>query len=440
MAGCRGLTVWQAAAVPDPAGPPPRDVTLVLCDDAGTVLGALPPFEVGFPFWPEVADIVHAARERVGLDVVVLRLLHAVPVPDGPSAGGPVTYLAQTAVPLTHAGAAPEPAPFPDGAWSADHPLRLPYARPGGPQAALAWADAALERTGSPRNGAAEQIKTWNLSTIWHLPTASGPAWLKVVPPFLAHEGAVIEYLRSTGHADVVPRPVAVDGGRLLMAQIPGQDQFGATGGALLSMVRALVPIQAALVGHVPDLLALGAPDWRPDVLAGLVESVAARAGDQLDDDIRAELHRLVDALPQRFADLAACGLPDTLVHGDFHPGNVRLDGSDSSPASSRGQQLTILDWGDSGIGHPLFDQSAFCERLGDEDRDACLREWRRLWQAAVPGCDPDRAGDLLAPLSCLRRAAIYQGFLDRIEPSEHVYHASDPADWLAEAVRTRAL
>jgi len=55
----------------------------------------------------------------------------------------------------------------------------------------------------------------------------------------------------------------------------------------------------------------------------------------------------------------------------------------------------------------------------------------------AVPGCDPDRARDLLAPVAALQLAAVYQMFLDNIEPSERVYHAADPADWLA---RTAAL
>ncbi|WP_083196863.1 hypothetical protein [Rhizobium sp. AC27/96] len=50
---------------------------------------------------------------------------------------------------------------------------------------------------------------------------------------------------------------------------------------------------------------------------------------------------------------------------------------------------------------------------------------------ARLPGCDPTRAADLLAPLAAARRAVIYQHFLDNIEPSEQVYHQGDPADWL---------
>ncbi|WP_202964829.1 hypothetical protein, partial [Inquilinus limosus] len=64
-------------------------------------------------------------------------------------------------------------------------------------------------------------------------------------------------------------------------------------------------------------------------------------------------------------------------------------------------------------------------------------RHWHGLWRAAVPGSDPDRAAALLAPVAAARQAVIYQGFLDRIEPAERVYHRPDPAEWLA---RTAAI
>ena len=52
--------------------------------------------------------------------------------------------------------------------------------------------------------------------------------------------------------------------------------------------------------------------------------------------------------------------------------------------------------------------------------------EWSAAWRHAVPGCDLDRASVLLAPVTALRLAVIYRGFLDRIEPDERIYHAAD--------------
>lgn len=80
-----------------------RTVTTVLVDAAGEVLGALPPLRLDQPHWPETADLVAAVRARDGLDIEVLRLLHA----DRPAPpGGHLTVLAQTRTPLA-TGVAP---------------------------------------------------------------------------------------------------------------------------------------------------------------------------------------------------------------------------------------------------------------------------------------------------------------------------------------------
>jgi hypothetical protein len=391
---------------------PPRVVTLVLCRRDGTVLGALPPFEVALPWWQEVGPVVEAARHRHGLGVTVLRLLEAAP--NDRCAGGPVTYLAEV-----------EDGPLPAlTAWSGqvegDEPLRSSWARPGGPAADLDWADGVLEAHGTPRAADAQQVRSWNLSSLWRLPTADGAAWLKVVPPFFAHEGAVLAALP----ADLVPPLLAHDGPRVLLAEVPGEDQYEATGADLVAMVDLLVGLQSSWIGRATDLLALGAPDWRATPLAARLGHLVAGAAASLDRSVATTLEALVEGLPGRAAEVAGCGLPDTLVHGDFHRGNVR-----GAPGA-----FVLLDWGDCGLGHPMLDQAAFLERLPAGDQDLVRAAWARAWRAAVPGCDPERAASLLAPVAALRQALVYQGFLDGIEPSERTYHRTDPATWLTHA------
>lgn len=193
---------------------PTRRVTLVLCTPDGAVLGALPPYDVESPWWPEVSDVVAGARALWGVEVTVLRLLHVAR--EGTVDGGPVTYLAQVDEPP-----AVELALWP-GDPNSDEPLRQQWARPGGPQADLAWAEWVLADRGSPLRAPAEQVRTWNLSSLWRLPTEAGAVWLKVVPPFFAHEGAVLERLPVS----VVPRVMAVDGPRMLVDEIAGEDQY----------------------------------------------------------------------------------------------------------------------------------------------------------------------------------------------------------------------
>jgi hypothetical protein len=390
----------------------PRSVTLVLCRSDGGVVGALPPFEVELPWWQEVADVVDEARAVHGAEVVILRLLEAEPSPF--CAGGAVTYLAEV---MGDPGRAVQPWP---GALDPGEDLRATWARVGGPGADLAWADTALIDRGRARTGPARQIRTWNLSSLWRLPTTGGPCWLKVVPPFFAHEGAVLAHL----DAERVPPLVAADGPRILVDEVPGPDRYGASGPVLAEMVDLLVALQGRWVGRVDELVGLGAPDWRSGPLTALLAALVERRGPTLDPSIAEGLEELVTGLPERFDAVGSCGLPDTIVHGDFHRGNLR------GPEGS----LVLLDWGDCGAGQPMLDQAAFLEGLDPEDEHAVKQAWSAAWRRLVPGCDPDRAAALLAPVSALRQALIYDTFLAGIEPTERIYHQDDPARWLTRA------
>ena len=56
----------------------------------------------------------------------------------------------------------------------------------------LAWAAGALRSHGYRQTAPAEQMRTWNLSTLWRIPVEESSVWLKCVPPFFAHEGAIL--------------------------------------------------------------------------------------------------------------------------------------------------------------------------------------------------------------------------------------------------------
>ena len=133
----------------------------------------------------------------------------------------------------------------------------------------------------------------------------------------------------------------------------------------------------------------------------------------------------MVDGLDDRLAAVDRCGLADTLVHGDFHPGNFRGSRDDAS-------SLVLLDWGDSCVGHPLLDEAAFLDRIPTVSVPVVRKPRHAEWRRAVPGSDPARAAVLLSPVAAARQAVIYQEFLDAIEPSERPYHRQDPAEWLA--------
>ncbi len=402
---------------------PPRRVTLELVSPEGEPIGSLPEMPVAEPWWPDVESIAAGARERFGIEVVVLRMLDTeLPRPHG----GGVTYLAELTTAIARSPLAAE-ALLRFEATLDDQPLRLRYAKPGGPELDLDWAESVLRERRIARDGPAVQIRTWNLSSIWRLPLAGGDsAWLKVVPPFFAHEGDMLRRLQG----EPVPRLLGHDGDRVLLADIEGDDQYGAPEPVLLEMVPMLVRLQAAWIGRVDDLLRIGLPDWRGPGLSALIEEVVERRSGGLAPADADALTAFVAGLPARFAAIAACGVPDTLVHGDYHPGNVRgVAGIGGAPS-----RLTILDWGDCGVGNPMLDLPAFFRDLPPASRVAIQSRWLEAWRDAVPGCNPSRAAELLGPVAAARQAVIYQKFVDNIEPVERRHHDADVTDWLGRA------
>jgi Phosphotransferase enzyme family len=396
-----------------------RDVTLVLVDPSGSPLGSLPPFTVEVPWWPEVADVVAEARSRWDVDLAVLRVLGTPDRPGPP--GGPVVYAAEVT-----SGAVPgELGPLPAGLDGslASHPLRAPWAQPGGPAGTVAWARAALEAIGRPTI-AVRQRKTWNLSAIWEVRTSAGSAWIKQVPDFFHHEAALLSWLGSAAPGTST-RLLADAGGRMVLDHVPGEDRFGAPVAERDAMAADLHRIQAYVVTRVDELLALGVPDRRAEAAAAGIAGVADRHGPGLPADVRTRLDALVDDLPGRFASIADCGLPDTLVHGDFHPGNVRSDGT----------SRVIIDWGDATVGHPAMDIARLTETLAPAEGATLVASWAKRWRGTVPGSDPERALELLRPVIAALYAVVYAGFLDRIEPSEWPYHSSDVPAYLRTAV-----
>jgi len=379
-----------------------RVVTLVVCDENEDVLGRSAPFRVDVPWWQEVDEI---EAWRPGL--TVLRLLGGSPL-RASNFGGDVTYLAEATGDLTLGGLIGW-----DGTLT-DDPKRMPWARAGGPTADLAWARATLGEDWATARTV--HHRTWNLSSISELTANDDTAWLKCVPPFFAHEAAVLQALEP----ESVPRLIAADAHRMLLAPLPGHDGYEATVSEQLELVDVLVGLQVRTAASTPHLLAAGVPDARTFPLVAEVSDVIARRA--ADDS---HLRRLVDEAPDRLDEVASCGLPDVLVHGDAHPGNARIGC----------RPFIWFDWGDARVGNPLLDL-AVLERAPEEIRPTIETSWLEAWGDAVPGSDPERAWKLLRPYAVARLAVVYQTFLDAIEESERRYHAGDVMPALDAASR----
>jgi len=392
----------------------------VTWDDA--YVGAIGPFGVDVPFWAEAGPVVAHLTAVLGVPALVLRLLT---VEGGEGArDGHVTY---------HVAAlAPPPVGIltersgPHVGLLAPEPLRSPWARLAGIREYLDWACDTLAAAGRPVTGPAIQRKTWNLAGLFQLPTRSGPVWLKVTPPFATDEAAAIAALAQIDPT-LVPPVLGAAPGRILLDDLPGEDCWDASAEIIATAITRLVAAQAALA---PARLPAAIPDRRGPVLAAQVRNLL---GGPLASELTASELTAAHGLLGRLPMLDACGLPDTLVHGDFHSGNWRSDATlvDGPPV--------VLDFADAYLGNPVLDGLRVCEFLPEARRAAAARAWIDAWTSRVPGADPARALAVAGPLAHLGYAVRYQEFLDGIEPSERVYHHGDPAASVRAALRSAA-
>ncbi|MFS8104984.1 aminoglycoside phosphotransferase family protein [Lentzea alba] len=328
--------------------------------------GRTDPIGVRTPWWSDSEPVNEALEQLLGVPTSVLRLI-SVENSHAPSSGGVVTYHVEAhgEPDRTHLHPADEP--------EADAPRRHPWARLGGPAELVAWADAEIERTGP-----AVQVRTWNLSSVHKLPTANGPVWLKAVPPFFEDEAAVIKMV-AAHDPTLVPEVIASAPTRVLLAQALGKDCWDVKAEHVERILPRWVAVQHALAGE---------PQVRPC------------------------------AVP-----MPSFGLPDTLVHGDFHPGNWFDSG-------------VVIDWAEPVWGHPAIDAGRLLEFAPPELHDLVRRVWSEAWLRHRPDSRPLEALDAARRATHLLNAVKYQEFLDNIEDSEQVYHRDDPATELRAALR----
>ena len=128
--------------------------------------------------------------------------------------------------------------------------------------------------------------------------------------------------------------------------------------------------------------------------------------------------------------EATACGVPDTLVHGDLHAGNVAIGGG----------RPVVFDWTDASMGHPFLDVATFLQpsRLFAESPDArerlraaYLDEWRGI---ASPG-DLARAADLMLPAGMMHQAVSYQYMAASLTGPDRDDVGHGAAYWLKELI-----
>lgn len=370
-----------------------RELLLLRCGDRfGVVDGALPGLAGDFELQDSIAPVCAAAlRAGGGPGILTLRLLGAsanLNVFDCESAPHVGSWRSLDEV---------------DAYVDADQAAAVrsgdgaPWYAPEFHARLLGFASTALAEAGVESRGAPEQVRVSPLSCIYRLPCRGVDHWVKATRPrAFVPEGAVMAALHSAFPA-LVPAPLAMDDDVALFADFGERMRQTTPHDQVAEAAAQLARLQ---LGGDGLLDTPGLQSWR---LADLPGDLAASR-----PVLGPEAERLLDRLTRDVEALAACGIGDHLVHGDFYWGNIALDGG--APR--------FFDWSDAGIGHPFFD---LLEAFASEDaerREGVAAAYLGVWRGASDG-DVDAAWPLARRLGPAHNLARNTRLLSHLESWE---------------------
>jgi len=387
------------------------------------------------PLWtlvdPEPVASLREGRARFGIESPFLRLVR---LEGNPVAGEDARTILEfdAAAPTWRPGAGLAWLPFENAnedrldagpfaadvvRWTADlrsgevPELRAAWARPGWHEATSAWVIAELERLGRTVSGPVEQLGSWAISSLLGIDTNGGRAIVKSVPPLFGHEPELTRALASE-HEGHVPAVLAIDPVRrhLVMQAFGGAPLGSEEPGRWADGLVELADIQKSWIGRRDEAARIRVEDRSLAALEAELDSIVTdeRASPGL---APAQRERLVANLPlyrDLIGRLQAGPVPETLIHGDFHPWNVqREDG-----------RILIYDWSDASWGHPFFDVRTTTVRTSDEAaREQMCAAYLGTWREFGDPASLRNALDWAAPLSELHVSISWRRIAAVFEP-----------------------
>lgn len=308
------------------------------------------------------------------------------------------------------------------------HPLVPPWARPGWFTRASEWVVAHVGATAPDAVPVdIEQGRTWGISIVLQATAADGERyWFKGVCEHFGREVGVTRELDAIAPGFVAPVIAAdVDERWLLLGHLADAEGTGiATSHA--GAYRRLRALQDAVAGDHQRLIDAGVA-VRPlaDVPAAFAEVLADPALAEWHSVTPERAEQLLAWVAAAVDQVDALGLPEVLVHGDFHPGNV---------ATLADGTRAIFDWSDAAIALPFVDVPTWLTWLEDDEAERV-----RVWESFAAAW-----ADTLAPAEWLRRrpvleavagayhVASYAGIVRAMDPDRAGEHGVGIGEFLA--------
>jgi hypothetical protein len=283
-------------------------------------------------------------------------------------------------------------------------------------------------------------------STVLIAPTEKGRLFFKATAPETIYEAALTQKL-AEWIPDCMPELVAVETERGWMLMQDGGEQ-------LRQWVRPardvkpwepIIPryaeVQASLVDHVHEILALGVPDHRlanlPSLYSGLLADKESLLIDQekgLTSREFQELKEKSSRFGQICSNLAAFGLPETLNQCDFHDGNVLI---------KKDGRVTFFDWGDVNITHPFVSLRTFFVSIEislqlDEysftpEMNALLNLYLERWGKFGSREELATAYRFSQPVASIVKAVLWHGTITKLERTVRQKYAGIVPELLKE-------
>lgn len=319
---------------------------------------------------------------------------------------------------------------------------RAAWQFPGWHFAASEWIHARLAELGLRVAAPIRQERAWALSCTMRVATNGGAAYFKATPPFMAHEGVVMQAVAERC-PELLPPPLAIDARRgwLLMPDYGGEMLHESLDIARWEEALGIYArAQARQAAHAGEWLALGCPDRGLARMVGLIDPLIASAdrllGGKPNGLSQAEiggLRALAMRLKLMCARLAQYRLPHTLVHGDLG-GNILMND----------EGYAFFDWTDVCVTHPFFDMATISGAYFDEgalpqdaDTDARLRDaYLSAWTGYEERERLVEAFEAAKPLGALHQAMSYMWILTNIAPDARAELEGGLAHWLRILLR----